>query len=101
MNEGILILDRDGRIVYANRAYADLIGASGSSEVHSVEHAFSGNADAAEAIYRVAQKIREGGAGEEEVRMPGPVNPAAPSATLTASNRSTRPRKCTKFFSLK
>ena len=78
MNEGILILDRDGRIVYANRAYADLIGASGSSEVHSVEHAFSGNADAAEAIYRVAQKIREGGAGEEEVRMPGPVNPAAP-----------------------
>ncbi len=76
MDEGIILTDLVGRIVYANRAYGDLIGASDAKEVHSVERAFSGNADATEAIYRIAQRVREGDSGEEEVRMPGPLNPA-------------------------
>ena len=74
MGEGVLLADKDGRIVYANRAYADLIGAAGERDLHSVDRAFSGNADATEAIYRIAQKLREGIPVEEEVRMPGPVN---------------------------
>jgi two-component system cell cycle sensor histidine kinase/response regulator CckA len=76
MGEGIILTDLVGRIVYANKAYGDLIGATDAKEVHSVERAFSGNADATEAIYRVAQLVREGGVGEEEVRMPGSLNPA-------------------------
>ncbi|MEX2318486.1 MAG: PAS domain-containing protein, partial [Bauldia sp.] len=74
MDEGVLLTDPDGRIVYANRAYADLTGAAGERDLHSVDRAFSGNADATEAIYRIAQGIRDGRPGEEEVRMPGPVN---------------------------
>ncbi|HVY20902.1 MAG TPA: response regulator [Bauldia sp.] len=76
MPEGVIIADAVGRIVYANRAYGELIGATDSRQVHSVERAFSSNADATEAIYRVAQQVREGSAAEEEVRMPGPLNPA-------------------------
>jgi two-component system cell cycle sensor histidine kinase/response regulator CckA len=70
MGEGVLITERDGRILYANSAYAQLIGAANAAEVHSLERAFSANADATEAIYRIAQRIREGDVGEEEVRMP-------------------------------
>jgi len=77
LSEGVLLVDRAGRIVYANRAYADLLGASSASDVHSVEHAFSANAEATEAIYRVAQRAREGEPAEEEVRMPGPLNAAS------------------------
>jgi two-component system cell cycle sensor histidine kinase/response regulator CckA len=76
MNEGVLLTDLVGRIVYANGAYGELVGATDPKQVHSVERAFSGNADATEAIYRIAQLVREGSSGEEEVRMPGPLNPA-------------------------
>src|SRR5438874_7164546 len=58
--EGVLIADRDGRIVYANRAYADLTGAADRKNLRSVERAFAGNGEAAEAIYRITQRLREG-----------------------------------------
>jgi two-component system cell cycle sensor histidine kinase/response regulator CckA len=74
MAEGILLADHDGRIVYSNPAYAALIGAETERDLHSVDRAFSGNPDATEAIYRITQKLREGQPGDEEVRMPGPVN---------------------------
>jgi len=75
--EGVLISDRNGRIVYANRTYAELTGAASESEVRSVERAFSGNPDAAEAIYRIAQAVREGRSEQEEVRLPTPPGAAA------------------------
>ena len=37
------------------------------------------NPDAGEAIYRIAQQVREGVAGEEEIRMRGPVSPLEPA----------------------
>ena len=74
MGEGVLLADRNGRIVYANRAYAELMGATSEREVPSVDRAFSGNADAMEAIYRIAQTLRDGQPGTEEIRMPGPIS---------------------------
>jgi two-component system cell cycle sensor histidine kinase/response regulator CckA len=74
MGEGVLLADPNGRIVYANRAYAELTGATGERDVPSVDRAFSGNADATEAIYRIAQTLRDGQPSEEEVRMPGPLS---------------------------
>jgi two-component system cell cycle sensor histidine kinase/response regulator CckA len=73
MDEGIVLSDAASRIVYANRAYGHLIGAETESDVHSVERAFSGSAEATEAIYRIVQKLRDGQPGEEEVRMPARV----------------------------
>ncbi len=76
--EGVLLTDNDGRILYANRAYGDLTGATGERDVHSVDRVFSANADATEAIYRIAQRVRDGEEAEEEVRMPGPVHARRP-----------------------
>jgi two-component system cell cycle sensor histidine kinase/response regulator CckA len=73
MEEGVLIADRKGRIVYANAAYADLTGAQSARDIPSVERAFSANADATEAVYRLAQILRDGRSGSEEVRMPNPL----------------------------
>jgi two-component system cell cycle sensor histidine kinase/response regulator CckA len=72
--EGVLITDRDARIVYANRAYADLTGAADQANLRSVERAFAGNAEAAEAIYRITQRLRQGVGSQEEVRVPAPIN---------------------------
>jgi two-component system cell cycle sensor histidine kinase/response regulator CckA len=90
MNEGVLLTDLVGRIVYANGAYGELVGATDPKQVHSVERAFSGNADATEAIYRIAQLVREGSSGEEEVRMPGPLNPPS-TISITRLPVSSRP----------
>ncbi len=68
--EGVVITDGEGRIVYANRAYADLIGAENERGVRTVDRVFAGDPTAAEAIFRVAQAVREGNAASEEVRMP-------------------------------
>jgi two-component system cell cycle sensor histidine kinase/response regulator CckA len=75
MEEGVLVTDRKGRIIYANRAYAELTGASSARDIASVERAFSGNADATEAIYRLAQLVRDGRDGTEEVRTPALAGP--------------------------
>jgi len=42
---------------YANRAYADLMGAASESDVRAIERLFSGDTSAAEAIYRLAQSV--------------------------------------------
>ena len=79
VGEGVLITDSDGRIIYANRAYADLIGAQSEREVRAVERVFAGEGSAGEAIYRLAQALREGRPGEEEIRMVQPVAGEAPA----------------------
>ncbi len=76
--EGVLIADRNGRIVFANRTYAEMTGAASEREVRSVERAFAGNAEAGEAIYRIAQALHLGHASQEEVRLPGPLDANAP-----------------------
>ncbi|MGB6502344.1 MAG: PAS domain-containing protein, partial [Xanthobacteraceae bacterium] len=52
-SEGIVVTDHDGRIVYANAAYLDLIDATDFNDMRPVERAFIGDADASEAIYRL------------------------------------------------
>src|SRR5271154_5190607 len=53
--DGVLVTDGDGRVIYANAAYLDLIDA----------------ADASEAIYRLLKASREGKRLQEEVRVAG------------------------------
>ncbi|MGD9738820.1 MAG: cell cycle histidine kinase CckA [Bauldia sp.] len=68
--EGIVIADGDGRMIFANRAYADLLGAADESDLRAVERVFAGEPGAADAIYRLAQAARDGVEAAEEVRMP-------------------------------
>jgi two-component system cell cycle sensor histidine kinase/response regulator CckA len=70
-SDGIVVTDGSGRVVYANAAYLDLIGAADLNDMRPVERAFIGDADASEAIYRLLKAAREGKRLQEEVRIAG------------------------------
>ena len=69
--DGVVVTDADGRVVYANAAYLDLIEASDLNDMRPVERAFIGDADASEAIYRLLKAAREGKRSQEVVRIAG------------------------------
>ncbi len=68
--DGILVTDPQGRVVYANPAYLELVDAVDADDVRPVERAFVGDPQVSEAIYRLAKAAREGSALQEEVRVP-------------------------------
>jgi two-component system, cell cycle sensor histidine kinase and response regulator CckA len=68
-SEGFLVTDADGRVVYANAAYLELVGASDARDVRPVERAFMGDAAVSEAVYRLLKAAREGRRAQEEVRV--------------------------------
>ena len=69
METGLVVADEKGGIVYANRAYADLIGAGDETEVAGVESVFSRHSEAAEVIYRLTNAVAGGHAAVEEFRV--------------------------------
>src|ERR1700722_18085182 len=69
--DGVVVTDADGRVVYANAAYLDLIQASDLNDMRPVERVFIGDADASEAIYRLLKAAREGARSQEVVRGAG------------------------------
>jgi two-component system cell cycle sensor histidine kinase/response regulator CckA len=69
--DAILVTDGEGRVVYANAAYLDLIDAAAADDMRPVERVFIGDADASEAIYRLLKAAREGKRLQEEVRVAG------------------------------
>ncbi|MBO0662765.1 response regulator [Jiella sp. MQZ9-1] len=66
---GVLILDRKGQVVYANRSYGDLTGASKPAEIRSLERLLSRETEATEAIYYLANLARDGRSGQREFRL--------------------------------
>jgi two-component system, cell cycle sensor histidine kinase and response regulator CckA len=69
--DGVLVTDGEGRVIYANAVYLDLIDAADASDMRPVEDVFIGDADASEAIYRLLKAAREGKCLQEEVRVAG------------------------------
>jgi len=73
MTEGLLVTDARGRILYANRAYAELTGATSAADVKTVEALLSDNSEAAPVIERLAARLRDGKAGDGEFRLSRPI----------------------------
>ncbi len=69
LEQGAIVTDWDGRIVYANKAYGRLTGAGDEDNVETVERVFSRSDEAAEIVYRMNQTVRSGKATTEEFRM--------------------------------
>jgi two-component system, cell cycle sensor histidine kinase and response regulator CckA len=69
--DGFVVTDAEGRVIYANPAYLDLIDAADPRDLRPVERVFIGDADASEAIYRLLKAAREGKRLQEEVRIAG------------------------------
>ncbi|MCT4657318.1 MAG: response regulator [Cohaesibacter sp.] len=69
MGDGVLVCASNGHIIYANEQYAQLTGAQSADAVRSIERTFAGEPDAAEAIYRLADAVRQGRSALEEFRL--------------------------------
>ena len=66
---GTLIVDRKGRIIYANKAYGDTTGAGDAQSVKTLERLLAREAEASEAIYHLANLARDNRAGQREFRL--------------------------------
>ena len=73
--DGLVVVEDDGRITYANGAYLAFAGLQGG-EVLPVERLFIGAPEVSEAIYRLAQAAREHRTGTEEIRLSPSLNNA-------------------------
>jgi two-component system cell cycle sensor histidine kinase/response regulator CckA len=70
-NDGLLVTDTNGRVIYANPAYRQLVNAVDEHDVRPVERVFVGDPDVSEAVYRLVKAAREGRRLQEEVRTAG------------------------------
>ena len=70
--EGIVVTDAGGRVLYANAAYRALAGATGMQDVRPIERVFVSNPDVSEIIYRLLKAGRDGRRLQEEVRVASP-----------------------------
>jgi two-component system, cell cycle sensor histidine kinase and response regulator CckA len=98
-DEGLAVVEDDGRVAYANDAYLALTGAGTLSDIRAVERAFTGAPDVSEAIYRLAQAAREGRPASEEIRMAPALNGARDFAWYRVSVRRV-PRTSRRFATL-
>src|SRR6202042_2091698 len=70
--DGVLVTDRESRIVYANEAYRALSGAPAAGDLRPVERLFTGSPDVSESVYRLSQAAKSGGRASEELRLSPP-----------------------------
>ena len=54
MGQGLIVADIKGRVIYANRAYADMTGATSAADVRTVEGLLSDSPEASPTVYRLA-----------------------------------------------
>lgn len=71
--DGVLVTEADGRIVYANHAYAALTNVEAAADVRGVERIFSADPNAADALFRLSNAARENRRAQEELRLPHPL----------------------------
>ncbi|WP_434722746.1 cell cycle histidine kinase CckA [Mesorhizobium sp. RIZ17] len=77
MSQGLLVTDTKGRVVYANRAYADMTGAASAADLKTVEGLLSDVPEASMTIYRLASGLRDGQPGDGEFRLAQSIKPGA------------------------
>ncbi len=66
---GLLITDKNNRVLYSNAAYAAITGAGTPDEIRPVERAFASHPEISDAIYRISRAARDGLAWQEDVRL--------------------------------
>ncbi len=72
-DEGVLVTDDQGRIVYSNAAYAQATRAASAADLRTIERIFAGNQDAAESMFRLSEASRTRSAAEAEIRTALPI----------------------------
>jgi len=77
MSQGLLVTDIKRRVVYANKAYGEMTGASSAADIRTVENLLSDVPEASSTIERLASGLSDGIAGEGEFRLSQPIRPGA------------------------
>ena len=77
MAQGLLVTDTKGRIIYANRAYANMTGATSGADVRTVEGLLADLPEASPTIYRLAEGLRDGQPGDGEFRLAQAIRPGS------------------------
>lgn len=89
LTEGLLVTDAKGRVLYANRAYAAMTGASSAADLRTLEGLLSDVSEAAPVVFRLASGLRDGQAGDGEFRLQQAIRPApTPAPAGTGSGRA-------------
>ncbi len=71
--QGMVVADAKGRILYANRAYAELTGAVSQEDTRTIEGLLSDSPEAAQVVYKLATAVRDGRLADGEFRLPRPI----------------------------
>lgn len=69
MDNSVVVSDPNGRVIYANEAYAKLLGAKKPEEITSVEATFAKRSEANEAVYRMASSAKKGVSTTQEISL--------------------------------
>lgn len=77
MAQGLIVTDAKGRIIYANRAYADMTGATSAADVKTVEGLLSDIPEASATIYAIGSGLRDGQPGDGEFRLGQAIRPGS------------------------
>ncbi|MEW9805416.1 cell cycle histidine kinase CckA [Mesorhizobium marinum] len=75
--QGLVVTDTKGRVVYANKAYGDMTGASSAADIRTVENLLSDVPEASSVVYRIASGLRDGIAGDGEFRLSQAIRPGS------------------------
>ncbi|MGC4025743.1 MAG: ATP-binding protein [Mesorhizobium sp.] len=77
LEQGVVVTDQKGRIVYVNRAYAEMTGASTAADAKTIESLLIDVPEASATVVRLANGISDGKPGEGEVRLSQAVRPGS------------------------
>lgn len=80
LDNSIVVSDGNGRVVFANEAYAELLGAKTKEEITTVESVFSKRSEANETVYKMASAAKQGEISTEEIRLKRGLNPNSKSS---------------------
>lgn len=68
-DDGVLVTDRDGVHLYANRMLADYLADHGGGDTSSIEHAFQDQPRPQEAVYRLLRAAARGEVHREDIEV--------------------------------
>jgi two-component system cell cycle sensor histidine kinase/response regulator CckA len=77
MGQGLIVSDMKGSVLYANRAYADLTGATSAADVRTIEALLADSSEASPTIERLASGLRDGRGGDGEFRLSQAIRPGS------------------------
>ncbi|MDP3896441.1 MAG: ATP-binding protein [Mesorhizobium sp.] len=77
MRQGLIVTDARGRVIYANRAYADMTGAASAADIKTVEGLLADNPEASSTIVKLASQLVDGQSGDGEFRLSQAVRPGS------------------------